>query len=239
MPNTNNDGISYDATASQVLGMSTSTKHYNMTLPKKKRRDITEYYPGQDDIHSINQLEEDITHWLFMEDSQNNNRTSSTLNNPNSYSDRSVFLSSSSSNIKQQGGANVQQQLDLTESGDWDDWNDDTSSSSLMQQGSSLMTEQKSNNYYSSRNNNITITATTNNNDTKLNQQQSSTSIIKSLFDYYSNNTNNRKAKPLIPRLRFIDFISSLNLPLESRQYTRQQASLIYQNLTKKTIVPK
>ena len=81
--------------------------------------------------------------------------------------------------------------------------------------------------------NNITITATTNNNDTKLNQQQSSTSIIKSLFDYYSNNTNNRKAKPLIPRLRFIDFISSLNLPLESRQYTRQQASLIYQNLTK------
>ena len=56
MPNTNNDGISYDATASQVLGMSTSTKHYDMTLPKKKRRDITEYYPGQDDIHSINQL---------------------------------------------------------------------------------------------------------------------------------------------------------------------------------------
>ena len=64
-------------------------------------------------------------------------------------------------------------------------------------------------------------------------RRKSSTSIIKSLFDYYSNNTNNRKAKPLIPRLRFIDFISSLNLPLESRQYTRQQASLIYQNLTK------
>ena len=54
------ESITSNATSSQLLGMSTSTRHYDMSLPKKKHRVITEYYPGQQEVHSINQVEADM-----------------------------------------------------------------------------------------------------------------------------------------------------------------------------------
>ena len=38
-----------------------------MSLPKKKHRVITEYYPGQQEVHSINQVEADMnqTHQIL------------------------------------------------------------------------------------------------------------------------------------------------------------------------------
>ena len=144
------ESIASNATSSQLLGMSTSTRHYDMSLPKKKHRVITEYYPGQQEVHSINQVEADISHWLFMQNEQN-------VENDNT-SERSIFLSQSS--IK-----------DLSDSGDWEDWNDDTESSSLMQQGSSLMSKQPENYGYALQSVSL----------------ESNASNIKTIFDYYSN----------------------------------------------------
>ncbi len=159
-------------------------------MPRRNR------YDGQQEVHSINQVEADISHWLFMESEQN-------LEDGNRM-ERSIFLSQSS--IK-----------DLSDSGDWEDWNDDTVSSSLMQQGSSLMLKQPGNSGYAPQSVSL----------------ESNTSHIKTIFDYYSNDGRRKNARPLMSRTTFIDFVDSLNLPVGNRQFVRRHAALVYNSLTK------
>lgn len=107
----------------------------------------------------------------------------------------------------------------MSESGDWEDWNDDTESLSLMQQGSSLMSKLPENSGYA----------------TESISMESNASDIKIIFDFYTNNGNSRRksARPLMSRTTFINFVDSLNLPVGNRQFVRRQAALVYNSLTK------